>query len=467
MHLPALVSLLLGLATTLVSAQGNTTTTTATLASTTTTAPAATTAPPAPPASPVPPVPPSSSNPAPLEPPNGKLYLGAWLFTDDHPDGRDTPADFNRRIGYNAAAIQKAQSIPLAPNPFSPGEFLSANMTALNDNTNAALFLTVYPDQTRSNGSGLGLITDYDINLLVDQINTVKRVYNRDVFLRFAPEMNGAWMLFGVQPDAYKAMWIRISNALKARAPSAAMVWSPNFWAGAGDDYAPYWPGAEYVDWVGLSVYWKGFKGAYPWITNTEAPRDYMAQIIDAAGPEGGTVSFYQNYAERYNKPMMISECAGTYHVNYSSNGVTFLQTDPGAGRVRTVNSFFDSFLNADFFRRYPRIKMVNLFEYLKEENDSGTRIWRDFRATTDPATLAAFKAHLDNLNRENFMVWATTNPVTTSTATRTGTPTGTAPVSTTQGSGASGLKFEGSKWALVGSGVAGVLGLILGAMVI
>jgi hypothetical protein len=131
-----------------------------------------------------------------LEPPNGKVILGAWLFTDDDPEGtifvfstsfsspsiciqkflnpfptkhfissdrrvktrhvtkilihklsiilgRDSPLKFNTRLGYNAGSFQFAQSIPLAPSPFEPGKFLEVNMTALNDGTDAKLFMTV------------------------------------------------------------------------------------------------------------------------------------------------------------------------------------------------------------------------------------------------------------------------------------------------------------------------------------
>jgi hypothetical protein len=78
-----------------------------------------------------------------LEPANGKLILGAWLYTEDEPEGRDNPLKFNTRLGYNAGSFQMAQSIPLAPNPYEPGKFLDANMTLLNEGTDATLFLTI------------------------------------------------------------------------------------------------------------------------------------------------------------------------------------------------------------------------------------------------------------------------------------------------------------------------------------
>jgi hypothetical protein len=176
---------------------------------------------------------------------------------------------------------------------------------------------------------------------------------------------------------------------------------------------------------VALSIYWKGFKADYPWYVNKEAPSDYASQLIDGYGAEGGAISFYKAYAERYNKPMLIAECAGSYHVGYSTSDTSLnavlTPTQPGVGRTRTVISFFESFLNPEFLRTYPRIKLINLFEYMKREVDAGFAVVnRDFRATVDPQTLASFKGLIRVLDQQNMMVWAKkVNVSTTATGSR------------------------------------------------
>ena len=86
-----------------------------------------------------------------------------------------------------------------------------------------------------------------------------------------------------------------------------ALVWSPNFDLFDGSQYAPYWPGAEHVDWVGLSIYWKGSKSGSNQAENRDLPpADFFSQVIDGKGGEGGTLSFYSQYAERYGKPMVV-----------------------------------------------------------------------------------------------------------------------------------------------------------------
>jgi beta-mannanase len=59
-------------------------------------------------------------------------------------------------------------------------------------------------------------------------------------------------MLYGNKPAQFVATWRKFADAFRTGAPHAALVWAPNFFAGEGDDYAPYWPGADYVDWVAL-----------------------------------------------------------------------------------------------------------------------------------------------------------------------------------------------------------------------
>jgi hypothetical protein len=68
-------------------------------------------------------------------------------------------------------------------------------------------------------------------------------------------------------------------------------------------------PGDDYVDWVGLSVYYKGLKKEWPWKTNGLTPRNFVAQQITGGG-EGGApqYNFYQMFCsiDTRNKPMMV-----------------------------------------------------------------------------------------------------------------------------------------------------------------
>ena len=52
--------------------------------------------------------------------------------------------------------------------------------------------------------------------------------YSRNCFLRFAPEMNGDWNPYGLQPLAFVQAWQQMYTTVKAITPNTAIVWAPN-----------------------------------------------------------------------------------------------------------------------------------------------------------------------------------------------------------------------------------------------
>ncbi|KAI9349031.1 glycoside hydrolase superfamily [Obelidium mucronatum] len=347
-----------------------------------------------------------------LEPPNGKLIFGPWFDSSTGPvSSGETAAGWNRKIGYNSGVFQAYQHMPLRT-PFNgPPDYDTSNHNAdgtlniniFNDGTDAAIFFTIYPD----NSTG---ILDSDITALANQCAEIIAVTGRKMYLRFAPEMNGGWMGYSGNPAAFISLWRKVYTAINAVAPSIAMVWSPNPDVQSGlYPYAPYWPGPEYVDWVGLSIYWKGLQDNYPisYISNTLCPSDFTAQVMDAQGPQGGKISFYQTYAVAFDKPFVISEGGGAFQTHNSRNGVTSL-TDPGPGRVATVMGYwYSNIFNPAFMARYPRFKMILAFEIWKRENEDVYTSDRDFRITADEPTIAAFRAELQKLDAAGTMLWA------------------------------------------------------------
>lgn len=52
--------------------------------------------------------------------------------------------------------------------------------------------------------------------------------YNRSVFLRWAPEFNGNWNVYGLQPLQFIQTWLQMHTIIKNIAPNTAIVWAPN-----------------------------------------------------------------------------------------------------------------------------------------------------------------------------------------------------------------------------------------------
>ncbi|KAI9617439.1 hypothetical protein KEM48_004892 [Puccinia striiformis f. sp. tritici PST-130] len=155
------------------------------------------------------------------EPPDGKAYLGAW--TDGSAPYHDTPSAFNSRIGQNTFAFQLAQTIPIMPYSYTSGSGGAINITEINRaNTPASIYLTVYPQS-------LERVTDQDLTILATQIQAdFVSMPERKVFLRFAPEMQGQWMKYGVQPPLYILNWKKMYTIVENLAPHTIIVWAPN-----------------------------------------------------------------------------------------------------------------------------------------------------------------------------------------------------------------------------------------------
>ncbi|KAJ3218026.1 hypothetical protein HDU67_006726 [Dinochytrium kinnereticum] len=374
-----------------------------------------------------------------LEPADGKVILSGWIDTEDKPVGNDKPSLFNSRIGRMAGAFQLTQDIPLAPNPYAPD-----------------------PAQ------GFEAVQDSDIEYLASQVNNITKS-GRSVFVRYAPEMQG-------DPQAFIASFRKVATAIHAITPNAAMVWSPNLENkdDAESIFTSYYPGGtndsshhEYVDWVGLSVYYKGMKGTYPWIRTTVCPANYFAELIDGLGGEGPTYSFYETYCRQKKKPFVLSEGAGTYNIEYKVGNAAFSPSIQDTTRSGVQMSFWNTFLFSETFRAaYPLFKMANMFEFEKEETEVTTTILRDFRTTRDPESLAAFKAQL-NVFDAGFE-WAQAASLTTTAAVSTATTTTTAgapATSTTTSVVVTSTTSKPSSGQKVGWGVGGALvAVVLGA---
>ncbi len=79
------------------------------------------------------------------------------------------------------------------------------------------------------------------------------------VLLRFGFEFNGDWFTWGGDPAGFVAAWRRARRIFReAGANNVEWVWSPNVVSVPDtpeNAMHRYWPGAEWVDWIGLDGY--------------------------------------------------------------------------------------------------------------------------------------------------------------------------------------------------------------------
>ncbi|KAI8616522.1 glycoside hydrolase superfamily [Chytriomyces sp. MP71] len=343
------------------------------------------------------------------KPPAGfKFQLGTW-FNDP-----ETTQSWNAKFGRKFPTFQAAQSIPygvngslviLDPDMSYQSRYLD-NVAGWQDGTDASVFMTIYADRMVSNGSqGLDLVSADAITHLATRLNQITQTTGRKVMMRWLPEMNGDWMLYGKQAAAYVEKWKLMYNIFNVTAPNVQIVWSPNFDLQPGD--TSYWPGPEYVHMVGTSSYFKG------WGTNSNASVNYVASAISTV---------YNEYARKYNKPFVISECSGAWEsgpgrspvTGETFTNVTSLDTQP-----EFQQAFWAGILNPAFFAAFPLTQAAYIFEIAKQEE-----FFTDFRLTNDSATFAAFQALVNSVDSQGYLVWANDGSSTSSTTTTTSTTT-------------------------------------------
>ncbi|SDF08874.1 Glycosyl hydrolase family 26 [Blastococcus aurantiacus] len=332
--------------------------------------------------------------------PGDGVYLGVY------PDWAVEPlADLASSLGSRPAVVGTFMPFPLGPDDERNLDLAVEQVRA----EGGMLLLTLQPDR------GLDVVTDELARDLADRLAG----YNESgvpVIVRFAHEMNGAWYPWGQQPEAYVAAFRRLADAVHAGAPGSAMMWAPHYGGGypyagqqyaavaggadaavldtdgdgavtaADDPYAPYWPGASAVDWVGLSLYHWGH--SYPWGEN-EVPEEgkFLAQMTGEYAGQGGderaVPDFHAVYGEGHDKPVALAETAALWAPGRG-----------GAGELAVKQAWWRQLLDPGVHDRLPRLAMVSWFEFDRAEPEIGGDPV-DWRLAASPEVRDAFRADL------------------------------------------------------------------------
>jgi beta-mannanase len=178
-------------------------------------------------------------------------------------------------------------------------------------------------------------------------------------YLRFAHEMNGSWYPWspGVNGNAgaaeYVAAWRRVHKIFEEEgATNVRWVWSPD--VRSSPHLAKLYPGAAYVDWVGLDGYnWGTSQPGHSWQT--------FSEIFGRS---------YDKLARMTKKPMMISETASA---------------ESGGDKAAWIRQG----LLVQVPKRFPRIKAVIWFH---RNNEAEAYQQADWRVNSSEAALEAYR---------------------------------------------------------------------------
>ncbi len=207
---------------------------------------------------------------------------------------------------------------------------------------------------------GRSLIRDHDVITLVgwtvDSLDNVDydgirrtlakiNSYGKPMLVRFANEMNVSAL--GNDAAKYVEVFRTVADMIHEY-DNLAVVWSPNDLGSLDRPFDLYWPGNDYVDWIGVSCYMNQYfqgnanteendtiyfmTGAYAWATN------HLKPIIKFMEEKG------------IQKPVMISE-----------GGVaTSAGEEWAAPRLR--NMLYNVIM------KYPQVKMINYFNVYRAD---------------------------------------------------------------------------------------------------
>jgi len=257
---------------------------------------------------------------------------------------------------YYGAKLEPKSGVYLGTVPENSPELLpvSSYLTNIDAMSQDDLY---YPANIRiSEDNVISMIgwTIYDLNTV--DLNQVRKVldnlskYNKPMLIRFANEMNCSNL--GDEPDLYIEIFKKVADMVHEY-PNFAVVWSPNDLGALDRPFEYYYPGDEYVDWVGVSCYMIKYfmgnqntaykdsvyfmTGDYAWATNKIKPiMDFMAK-------------------NNIQKPVMLSECGVATNSIYGEAYESW-------NNPRMRNLLYNLVM------KYPQIKMINYFDVLRSE---------------------------------------------------------------------------------------------------
>lgn len=163
------------------------------------------------------------------------------------------------------------------------------------------------------------------------------------IMVRYANEMNEPSTPWYVSPERYRAEYIRFAQIIRHYAPGVPLIWSPNYWPMTTVD--SYYPGDEYVDYVGVSSYISSY-------FYTDAEKRYGYDIfgdgVKTARYIAQTDYLYNHYG--YKKPLMIAEGAASFGNEIDNED----RTEQAASQLREFYTYLPM--------RYPNLKYAVYF---------------------------------------------------------------------------------------------------------
>jgi hypothetical protein len=215
-------------------------------------------------------------------------------------------------------------------------------------NANGIPFIEILPK-----GISMGSIADGHWDSYIRLFAKQVREFRSQVVIGFAPEMNGTWYSWGdgnTPSSVYIAAWRHVVDMFRtAGASNVTWLWVVNEVDSAELPVKLWWPGANYVTWVGIDGYYY-------------EPTDTFDSVFGLALSEVRSLT---------SKPVLVSETA----------------VGPGPQATAQIKGIFKGVVSNHL------IGMVWF-----DQSQSGGQYARNWRIEGDPTRIAAFRAGVQSL---------------------------------------------------------------------
>lgn len=223
--------------------------------------------------------------------------------------------------------------------------------------------------QVALNSSEFGLDIIEENEWIIDWAKEAKKM-GMPIFLRFLGEMNGDWVSWNGDPKKYIEKFRMVHDIMEKYAPNVVMVWCPNDVPieTNGVKIDDYYPGDEYVDWVGVNFYVDYYNSG-----RTDLPNNRLQNPLDHLN------YIYEKYSDR--KPIIICE-TGVSHYSIP-NGEDL--TDWAVANLEKLYTLLPI--------KYPRVKAITYFS-LNQANPNyhvGNR-WNNYAISENNEVMKTYK---------------------------------------------------------------------------
>ncbi|XXQ38696.1 GH26 domain-containing protein [Plasmodiophora brassicae] len=208
--------------------------------------------------------------------------------------------------------------------------------------------------------------------------------------VRWGPEFNLHEIKWGGNPQQFVANWAMVADAI---GDSAAMFWCPNIANAAlsPTTYDDYYPGDQYVDIVGVDIYYE--VGKQP--DNVADDEIFVKSVTGEKWPDQPLWNFYDRFAAAKNKPFVVGETAA------------YWKTATGEEHEIEVKSlWWNQLVDDRALQRFPLYKGFVWFNSHKREGNKDTDM-RIFDEHSDARSQVLVRFEQDASARGNLLVFA------------------------------------------------------------